>query len=128
MKVIRQKSPGIHRQGLRFSQPDYPLDAILPLGVSLKDPLTLNPPRYHLGQHTGGIHSGSMRPSAGLTIPPISLPRPLDRLALIPYDAPIFPQKSICMPDLIPLHSSSLEFLGVKTELAVPIRRRRLAC
>ena len=77
MKVIRQRGPGVHRQGLRFDRPGQPLDEILPIGVILKEPLPRDPPRYHMVQHTGGIQSGTTRQSAVLTITRISLQRPL---------------------------------------------------
>ena len=55
-----------------------PLDEILPLGVSLKEPLARAPPRPHMVQHTGGIESGTARQSAVRTRTPISLHRPLE--------------------------------------------------
>ena len=52
--------------------------ALRPIEVILKDSLPLDPPRHHMVQHTGGIESGATWQSAGLTIPPISLHRPLN--------------------------------------------------
>jgi len=78
MKVIGHQGPGVHRQGLRCGHPGHPLDKLLPLGVSLKEPLARAPPRPHLVQHPGGIESGTARQSAVRTITRISLRRPLD--------------------------------------------------
>ena len=77
-KGIGQQGLGRHRQGLRCGHPRQLLDEILPLGVSLKEPLPCVPPRHHMVQRTGGIESGTTRHNVMLTITRISLQRPLN--------------------------------------------------